>query len=302
MTSNAPVGDLLLEVAGGAVTELVLCAPFAKVAVVEKVLGVTPLGVSIDLITRWRPDEVAAGVSDVGVFPLIQARGGCVRLHDQLHAKYYRTQDRTVCGSANLTATALGWRTPENLELLTEVHLSVVDPLEERLIRESILATQELADEVRRIAEALAPRSAQPPIGANVADIEWTPALRDPADLYTAYRHGADRLSTASSAAAVRDLSALELPLGLEREQFYALVGHRLLQNTVIREVDQYLSVPRRFGEVRDLLAAKLDVERVIADVQWQTLMRWLLEFRPQTYAREVPSWSEVIHKVQEPS
>src|SRR6478752_6932644 len=111
-------GMALMELAAASRREFVMCAPFAKESVVSKVLSAVPKGVRIQLFTRWRPDEVAAGVSDTRVLSVVRSRGGAVYLYDRLHAKYYRNENDALIGSANLTATALGWGSNPNLELL----------------------------------------------------------------------------------------------------------------------------------------------------------------------------------------
>ena len=293
-----PLGGKVLEACEHAKAALVLCAPFAKERVVQRLIASTPAHVEVELFTRWRPDEVAAGVSDTGVLRLLQDRGGSVFLCDRLHAKLVRADDRALIGSANLTATALGWTTTPNLEILVEVaaqHPAVVE-LEELLRRESMSATQELADEVERVA-ALLPPMAPLDLVDEAADQPtlWHPRLREPRDLYVAYSRGVDRLSRASAEAAAHDLAALQLPVGLPRTAFNELVANRMLQSPVVRRVDDVLEDSQRFGAVRDLLAEMLDLERDEASYAWQTLMRWLLEFMPRRYSRSVPRWSEIL-------
>src|SRR3954447_2475597 len=98
--------------------EIVLCAPFVKRHVIDRVLACTAPNVAVAIISRWRPEEIAAGGSDTAVLESGSARGGSVLLHDRLHAKFYRGDDAVLLGSANLTGTALGWSTRPNLELL----------------------------------------------------------------------------------------------------------------------------------------------------------------------------------------
>jgi hypothetical protein len=295
------LGEHLLGVVAEARREVVLCAPFAKTGVIARVLTSMDASASLKVITRWRPEEVAAGVSDTGILALVEQRGGSVLLCDRLHAKYVRSDDRVLIGSANLTATALGWTSAPNLELLVEVLSDTPEvlELEQVLGREAIPATAELAHEVARAA-ALLPQT-QPEL-ETVAESDrvasaatWYPRLREPGDLFLAYSTGADRLSRASAAAATHDLAALQLPAGLQQPAFLALVESRLLQSPVVQALDDVLLEPRRFGFVRDTLAERLDLARDEADFAWQTLMRWLLEFLPQRYERRVTNWSEVV-------
>ena len=294
------LGQGLLEACEAAQERLVLCAPFIKRHVLQRLVDATAEEVTIDVFTRWRPEEVAAGVSDTSILSVMEARGGRVFLCDRLHAKYLRFDQRAFIGSANLTGAALGWSSAPNLELLAEVPVAIPEivELEARLREESIAATQALADEIERIA-ALMPQvvgmSEDEAAFDEVVAVAWYPRLREPRDLFTAYSAGLDRLSRGSQAAAVVDLAALQLPPGLDGEQFEALVASRLLQSPAVQAVDRALADPQRFGAVRDLLADRLALSREDASFAWQTLMRWLLEFTPERYQRSVPRWSEVL-------
>lgn len=301
MSQIDELGEHLLDVVRATREELVLCAPFAKLGVLSRLLAAVGPDVRITLITRWRPEEVAAGVSDTSVLPAVQERGGKVLLCHRLHAKYVRSDERVLIGSANLTATALGWTATPNLELLTEVPRDTqqIRELEDRLTMEVVEATADLAAEIEEAA-ALLPRTV-PEI--QLADVDqegglmtaWYPALRAPRDLYVAYSSGIDRLTSASARAAATDLAALELPSGLDEPAFEAVVRSRLLQSPLVQTIDELLKTSQRFGAVRAVIQERLELTREEADFAWQTLMRWLLEFFPERYDRRVGNWSEVL-------
>lgn len=285
-----------MELASSSRRELVLCAPFAKEAVVAQLLSGVPDDVQLVLFTRWRPDEVAAGVSDTQVLDVLESRGGKVYLHDRLHAKFYRNESRVLLGSANLTATALGWSPSSNLELLVDSVRSEIDWLEAELLTSGVAATRELAAEVEAVAELLAPDVAVPHgVVTQVPPRVWVPSLRMPADLYVAYSRGAGTLTSRSAIAAVSDLEVLDLPFGLDRFQFERLVGHRILRHQLFQAVDEFVAEPRRFGEVRRFISEYLDLDRDSADATWQTLMRWLLEFLPLRYSHSQRRHSEIF-------
>ena len=149
------LGNAVLALAASSQFEFVMCAPFAKEAVVSRIVSALPEGASVKLYTRWRPEEIAAGVSDTGVLAILEARGGVVYLHDRLHAKFYRNENQVLLGSANLTGTALGWSAKPNIELLTAVQKEAVGQVERQLSVESIHATPEIALEVDEIAKGL---------------------------------------------------------------------------------------------------------------------------------------------------
>lgn len=294
----AELGSELLQLAAISRSEFVMCAPFAKQAVVDRLISVVPADVKLTLYTRWRPEEVAAGVSDTGVLQVLRRRGGVVHLHDRLHAKFYRNETGALLGSANLTATALGWIPCANIELLVQSSLEYIADVEQTLKSESIEATEELAHEVDEIARMMsAPLTATAPTDRLAPGNKWVPELRMPADLFAAYTKGLESLSSRSAAAAARDLETLELPVGLNQRQFYALVGHRLHCQPLFQDIDRYLDRPRRFGEVRQHVSRLIDCDRDHADEVWQTVMRWLLEFLPHRYVRDVKRHSEIISR-----
>lgn len=300
--SQPVVGEVLLEACSRARERLVLCAPFVKRGVLDRALEQVDDAVTIELFTRWRPEEVAAGVSDTAVLEAIEARGGVVRLCDRLHAKYVWADRRVWLGSANLTAKALGWARRPNLELLIEVPEASeeVAALERVLRSESVEATTELAAEVERAAAMLVGAVRTDRDEATEPAEPWLPRLREPRDLHLAYSVGVERLSSTSASAALTDLQALELPPGLDRPAFEAVVGTRLLQTPIVREVDHLLARSQRFGAVRELIQRRTGLSRDEASHVWQTMMRWLLHFAPTRYERTVPNRSEVLRRMEE--
>lgn len=308
MSEPDDLGGIVVEASRQAQTEVVLCAPFVKAATLTRVLDSIAPGVTIQVFTRWRPDEVAAGVSDTTILPLVEDRGGSVHLCDRLHAKLFRFDDRALIGSANLTASALGWAANPNLELIAEVgaDLPQVLSLEARLNRDSIPASAEIAAEVERVAALLPSRAPiredrQADADATLEAGSWHPQLREPRDLFVAYSRGSDQLSSSSASAAGADLAALDLPPGFDREVFEQVVGNRLLQAPLVLKVDELLTDSQRFGGVRDFLSGPLGLDREGASHVWQTLMRWLLYFLPHRYSRTVPSHSEILVRRQAP-
>src|SRR5688572_5725315 len=114
-----PLGTRLECLCAEARHEILLAAPFTKKDVVARLLEKVPLSVSVRCVTRWRPEEILAGVSDIEVWPLLRDRHlASMWLRTDLHAKYYRVDERCLVGSANLTSMALGWTPHPNLELL----------------------------------------------------------------------------------------------------------------------------------------------------------------------------------------
>lgn len=313
---NLPA-DNLQELIATAEHELVLVAPFVKAPALERLLSHAQTGVSVTCITRWRPEEVAAGVSDLEVFDVIASRArASLLLWPRLHAKYFRADARCLIGSANLTSRALGWAHPPNVELLIEApatHPRLV-AFEQRSKVEARLATHDVRVLVGKAAAEIAQERkwhtaisggdddsevVQPERGVMAdLDIGWLPSLRQPSELYRAYSSQREQLSTMSRIAALRDLGVLNPPGGLSAETFSRVIAATLLQMPMIARIDAFAASSRRFGAVRDLIAAETGMENRDASMAWQTTMRWLLHFLPDRYLHTQPAHSELFMRV----
>lgn len=306
------LGTKLEKLLVGAKREVVLVAPFIKIAALHRLLEHCSPHVLLTCVTRWRPDEIATGVSDLEVWPELKTRSQTsLWLRPNLHAKYYRADEKCLVGSANLTDTALGWAYAPNLELLVELPSS--DPqlqgFEVDLLAGSVRVNDELYAQMKMavtdVQQNPAPLFVSPTIlpptpVAEQALVYWLPQLRFPENLYQAYTGQWEKLTRASQEAAQADLMALNLPAGLAKATFNSYVAAVLLQYPVVQKIDAFITTPQRFGAVRDLLATlpcaytpNFDASRA-----WQTLMRWLLHFLPNRYMLATPNYSEVFSKI----
>lgn len=296
-------GEILTRRAGSAEDDIFLCAPFVKRNTIARILqNVTALELSV--YTRWRAEEVAAGVSDTSVFDEVTSRNGRVSLCDPVHAKYFRFDDVAFVGSANLTGAAMGWSRSPNLELLVEVNplSKEVEAFERRLVESSIAATADMAAAIEAAA-ALLP--SPPPADAAPAEPVWDaagldafmPTLREPKDLIRAYANGPQVLASGPASAATTDLRTLDLPPGLSGRAFRATVASRLIQARQVASIDRLLESPQRFGAIRDVISRDQGISRDEAERCWQTLMRWMLEFMPERYELAVPRHSEMMQR-----
>jgi hypothetical protein len=161
--------------------------------VIERMFAELSKDVRINVITRWIPAEVAAGVSDLEVFDVVSARSGAkLFLNGMLHAKLYRFDRTYRLGSANLTGRALGWRAPSNIEILRLADGPDDDlrKLEETLLSSSMLADARYRDEVRRQVDLLVESGFDPrPLAAEIAGLpaSWLPTCPSPEKLWDVY-------------------------------------------------------------------------------------------------------------------
>ena len=299
------LGLKLLTAAGLCREQAILVAPFIKSSVSERLLHALAPEVAVTIYTRWRPEEVAAGVSDLEVFDQVCLRRNTeLRLCDALHAKLYRFDDRVLIGSANLTNTALGWSARPNLELLRAVSRSTyINTFESRLRRDSIPATLLIQDAVRSAANALA--------SAHVIHLEpgedpfldlpkfWLPRLRRPHLLLAGYTSSTDDFTAAAKEQYEDDRISIAAPAGLSDGALRSYVRSALLKHPLINALDCRLDAPQRFGEVRALVRRFIKSHRLERDPAeaTQTLIRWLIHYFPDRYELHTAQYSEILSK-----
>lgn len=306
------LGKKLQTLCEQAKRELLLVAPFIKLNAFERLLEGVDAQVKINCVTRWRPDEIALGVSDIEIWQVLQARKyTTLWLRNDLHAKYYRADDNCLIGSANITATALGWATRPNYELLFSAskneHFS---QFEQYLLAGCVEVDQDIFDQTKTVVDSLRSVFIVPTVTsdmsfsssetqAHIKPETWIPTLRTPEKLIVAYQGKLDELTTAARETATLDLAFLDIPIGLGQQQFEQFVGTLLLQFPIIKQIDDFVSEPRRFGSVRDLLKTLPCASQSNFDANraWQTLMRWLMYFLPHRYEQFTPRHSEIFSK-----
>lgn len=299
-------GDCLKLAISNARKDVILVAPFITLEAFTRLFMVVPDGVSFVCVTRWLPHDISAGVTDIDIWPMVKNRDSSdLLLYNRLHAKYFRIDDECFVGSANITMTALGWVYDSNLELLVRMDARQLLQFEKNLLKHAFPATDDLYQHLlSHIELKQAPAKVLPSGNMPVPDfaihMNWIPSLRDPNLLFYAYNGDYDQLTEAASSNAAEDLVQLALPKGLSKTQFCIYVGALLLQSKTVRCIDAYVSVPRRFGEVRSFLSTLKCAQAPFFDAtrDWQTLMRWLLFFLPTRYNRSVPRYSEIFEKI----
>jgi hypothetical protein len=306
MQGSMQLGPSLERAAANAKRELLLVAPFIKVQAFEKVLERVDVE-SLHVVTRWKPIEILRGVSDLEVYELVRDHGGKVSLRQDLHAKYFRADARVFVGSANLTSRGLGWSQNSNLEF--SVELDSTNPacveFETELDRQLVPVDDAYFQLQREQIDAA--RSFFVPDQIEVSELPldslvearaagWLPRIRKPDELYTLYKDLHEDLPRSLLQAAQHDLQVLALPAGLDEERFSQLAGVALLATTTFHGIDEFVAVPRRFGEVRQYLTDEHGLASEDAEQTWQTIIRWMRCFLSERYEYSKPGrHTEVI-------
>ena len=266
---------------------VLLCAPFIKVKVLKTILSVVSESIPVQIITRWRANEVASGISDLDVFHIARERPNTeLRLLDALHAKLYLADEECLLGSANLTGSALGWSKHSNVEILIPVQST--DANVEFLIKRleaSHLATFEILSEIEKAAAnlpAVVLDEGQDILDENhVHKLAWLPRCAAPDKLYEVYK-APDTAVVIEEAKedGLSDLRDLQIQPGLLEAEFVATVRETLclmpMFSRIIEEVPRGLTDQRGVEHIEKSRPglAQQDVQE-----QWRIVRDWIATF-----------------------
>ena len=247
--------------------------------------------VHIRCVTRWLPDEIAKGVSELAVLDLLEARGNSdLMLVDRLHAKIYVCGSACLAGSANVTMAGMGATKASNIEVLVESTTEdpgVADALSEIARRERV-ATRVIAETVRALASSYALDRPRPEDGDT-----WFPKSRRPQDAYQVYSHAPGTYLSSAETHLVSDIAEANLPAGLDQEEFTGEI-RALLSNIPLSRAlllsDDDVTVGR--ADAHPQLDPWCSLNFSVADL-WMAFVQWMVYFFPDKFM--VQEVSEVV-------
>ncbi len=280
-------GERIKSLLAGARHRVILCAPFVKARVLQIILPIVPESIPVQVVTRWRTAEIAAGVSDLDTLLVVDERPNTkLALLDDLHAKLYLADNQCLVGSANLTASALGWSERSNIELLVPALPN--DPEVARFLERLGSAMPATAAKRLEIEAAVAT------LQSNVFDeaqemiddgesrgLAWLPRCAAPDKLYEMYRNPETAVVVDSTKSdGFSDLRDLQIQRGLSPIDFEAAVQSTLLLmpafGRIIEEVPQGLTDARGVMRVKE---NRPDLERQDIERQWRIVRDWISVF-----------------------
>ena len=277
-------GERLKVLLARANRRVVLCSPFIKAKVLEAVLSVIADAVHVRIVTRWRTSEIALGVSDLDVFEIANSRTKTeLALLNDLHAKIYVSDDDCLVGSANLTASALGWSEPSNVELL--VPARIADPDVRFLLQRLDLAEAATFAQRSEMAAAAAAFDVKTvDEGREIAAwctapaLSWLPRCAAPDRLYEIYLNPeTDLVAKGTQEDGLADLRDMKIHGGLSLDSFGESVRGTLRSMPgVERILDE---IPRGVTDahgVELVEATRPDLVGSDAREQWRIVRDWI--------------------------
>lgn len=268
----------------GSAHSVLVVAPYIKADLLSALMDSLLPGASVECVTRWTPLDIRMGASDLECREIVIRRGGSFRLHNSLHAKYYRFDEHVLVGSANLTASGLSHPHKGNFEILCEPAPSFNRHAFER---ELMANSRELSDEEFQtwsgIQVDIQRFSGQMPVmtshQANPADLDnWMPQTRNPMYLWHLYTDRVyEIVYPEQRELAQSDLWALQVPADLPREEFSAWVKAALIASPFVDTVRQAAKYDEQ--EAWDFLAERWKISLPEAHRLLETTNYWLRHF-----------------------
>jgi hypothetical protein len=289
------IGEQLRDLCRNAQYEIFFAAPFIKLGSLKKILEVIPDNITnVKIVTRWIPEEIEAGVSDLEIFEVLQKRSIDLLLHPALHAKLYRVDGTCLLGSANLTDRALGWSWQPNIELMVTVLASDenIVYLQKKLLSESIKATQTIHDQIELQVKELMNNEANK--GSKfVVQEKWLPSCLKPELLYKIYNH-VDTSTYVQSLVECgkQDLLSLRLPNGLDENEFKKYIASIFEQHPFIVQINMAtLNRSLKTSELTALLNTYCEPDYTLqydSSDHWSIIKAWLFYFFENKYRVKV--------------
>lgn len=218
--------------------EVVIAAPYIKVGSLAPVLDRIASTANLVCVSRWTPQDVASGATDLECRALTIGRGGKFLIHHRLHAKYYRFDERVLLGSANLTAAGMNQTAPGNLEILCPPPLQFnAGQFEAELLEEAFPVTDEAFALWNQIAP-IPPQFKKNPLDTEPKLEVWKPITRRPEYLWLAYKRQYGEIpSEQQRSLAKQEGNLLGIPPDMNEPEFHNWVKLAMLSSPFVKDV-----------------------------------------------------------------
>ena len=259
-----------------------IIAPFIKRGALQSLLEVIPSDTHIRCVTRWRPLEIAAGVSDPEILDDLEERGSYkLTLVNRLHAKLYIAGERCLVGSSNVTSSGFGDADESNIEVLiaTTTDNPGVQATLTAIAKTEQPATRAIAEWTRIQANRL-----QPHTTGHIESSPWFPRSRRAHDAYRIYKQipfDSEQYLGAAELLLLGDIARTNVTPGLTEEQFRAEVRDWLrsvpLASSLLDTSDDTTLTK---ADAQAHLALLVTEETTTNDL-WAAFVNWMTHFFP---------------------
>ena len=241
-------------------TTQIFISPFIQRHALETLLAQSR-NTNLKIITRWNPQDICSGVSDIDIYPYLCEQHLPLYIHPDIHLKLLITETAAFLMSSNITNRGLGLSNKSNVEVGCFVTLAHPDWINiYKLLDESVRVTDtiyEMAIQYRD-ANSVAPRSL-PELkledeirGFSILDL---PATESPTTLREYYFHIQTNVGQHSNAC-IHDLLNFQIRPNLNEDEFIENLRHAFRAKPFITSFVQYLRnrSSLSFGQVKQWL------------------------------------------------
>ena len=297
-------GDALIALCGQATREIVLVSPFIKASALKRIIGSIAESCSVKCVTRWRPEDIVAGVCDIEIYEvLLQRHNTQLLIHPMLHAKYFRADDGCLVGSANLTNRALGWAVPSNVELMVELPADTpqLRDFERALFTTTFEADSDFRDQLaQQVEEYRSKVTATTPDSVpeseeddEVANDKWLPLCTRPELLYQIYSgSNTGSIITWTLESGQKDIQALRIPSGFSYPVFKKYIVATLNQTPIMQYIYEMARTPISPERGSEIITENFENDQLqyTSEEHWKYLKSWILFFLSNMYRQPTGS------------
>lgn len=289
---------------------LLLISPFISLDALKILLQYTQAHSDIKVVTRWRPEDLLSGVSDIAIYPYLRERRIPLYIHHDIHLKLYIfTSNNAFSTSGNLTLRGFGYSERSNIEVGGFVQLTQEDWSRIYvLIKNSKQVDDDMYQRCKRYIETC-PKIVMPAVPppdlygtAKSYTLSTLPAMETPDKLAEFYfNQNRPGWSAEEIRRATHDIVTFAIPLGLGKPDFDQQLSDSFRITPFVLEFVQLLKTEKslRFGAVNDWIYRMC--EDVPLPYRWdikentRIFYNWLEHFFTEI-VWDRPNYSQVIY------
>lgn len=313
----SPVKDFLKSQIESSETLLTIIAPFIQLGALKDLLSVAKDYKDLNIITRWRAEDLISGVSDIEIYPYLKDNNINLFYHDHIHLKLYVfDSDTAFSSSANITKKGLGDTNHYNIEIGSLVDIAKEDWFQiNKLLQEATQVTDAIYQEAKKyISEN---KRTPPPLpklelvdpNAKPFSLKSLPKTESPDSLYEYYSAPNSITDKESIKNYIHDLVLYNLDENLSKDDFFNNMKHSFTEKQFIKAIVKFIKAKCeerkderkngvRFGEMTDWLQKKCSDSPMPYRSEIKTDVRMLynwLQFNIPEITWSQPNRSQII-------
>lgn len=238
-----------------------IVSPFIKIDALRDLVDECDDTSQLQIVVRWRAPDLAAGVSDVDIYPYLKEKGIALFRHTSIHLKLL-VYNRSLAfhTSGNITKKGLGTASNANVEIGCPVILEEGDW---RNLFELLTQSVEIDDHMYEVAQKYAqdnkrttgelPELKLEPAQAKDFSRDSLPVCESPERLYKFYIEERGSLQALDeSPECVHDLMLYSVSNGLSEPEFFAHLEERFRSSAFIVALVEHIKEQgsERFGGI----------------------------------------------------